>query len=148
MLSSANIGSALTIMGNPKNMLIQESTGIGFLDFLYRMLVPCLVALVLNYTFILIFFRTKFKKLDRDDDEESSRGPLFQKRHLPGDLMEEIHQLANSSHENIQEIRPTNLKGKIEKLVQQCTTVNGLQNCLVAVTLTVVYIYKKPIHPS
>lgn len=46
--TASNIGSALTITGNPQNMLIGIHSGIPFLRFSFVMLVPVIVALVLD----------------------------------------------------------------------------------------------------
>jgi Na+/H+ antiporter NhaD/arsenite permease-like protein len=55
--TASNIGSALTITGNPQNMYIGIQSGIPFLRFAVRMAVPVAAGLVLNYALIRLIFR-------------------------------------------------------------------------------------------
>jgi Na+/H+ antiporter NhaD/arsenite permease-like protein len=55
LATSANIGSASTILGNPKNMLIHATAHINFLEFSYHMVPPALFGLLLNCVFIVIY---------------------------------------------------------------------------------------------
>jgi len=57
MATSANIGSAATVLGNPKNMVIHNRAKINFLPFLVRMGPPALIGLVVNTIFLCIYFR-------------------------------------------------------------------------------------------
>lgn len=54
---SANIGSAVTPIGNPQNVLIGAVSGIPFFDFVARMIVPAAVCLVLAWVVIVLVFR-------------------------------------------------------------------------------------------
>lgn len=54
---SANIGSAVTPIGNPQNILIGAVSGIPFFDFVARMIVPAAVCLVLAWVVIVLVFR-------------------------------------------------------------------------------------------
>lgn len=48
LATSANIGSAASPVGNPQNMLIAASSGIGFAQFLRYLLLPSFLALAIN----------------------------------------------------------------------------------------------------
>lgn len=54
--TSSNIGSALTITGNPQNMYIGIQSGLPFLKFAMVMLLPVSAGLALNYWLIRWFF--------------------------------------------------------------------------------------------
>jgi len=55
--TSSNIGSSLTIMGNPQNALIAAiAPGITFLGFARTMFLPVLVGLALNTLYLLLWF--------------------------------------------------------------------------------------------
>jgi Na+/H+ antiporter NhaD/arsenite permease-like protein len=60
--TSSNIGSALTITGNPQNMYIGIQSGIPFLKFLLVMLLPVAIGLVLNYLVIRFIFRSDINR--------------------------------------------------------------------------------------
>lgn len=55
--TASNIGSALTITGNPQNMYIGIQSGIPFLKFAAVMLVPVALGLIINYLAIRLIFR-------------------------------------------------------------------------------------------
>ena len=56
--TSSNIGSSLTIIGNPQNALIASiSPGMGFLTFMKDMLLPVLLGLFLNTVALWCYFR-------------------------------------------------------------------------------------------
>lgn len=55
--TASNIGSALTVTGNPQNMYIGIQSAIPFLRFSLRMAVPVLAGLALNYALIRGIFR-------------------------------------------------------------------------------------------
>ena len=60
--TSANIGSAATIFGNPQNAFIASVTGVSLLDFIIAELPSALVGLALSIGLLhLIFFKTLFK---------------------------------------------------------------------------------------
>ncbi len=54
---AANVGSALTLTGNPQNMLIGVSSGIGYASFLAAMALPSLGGLVIVYLVVAFAFR-------------------------------------------------------------------------------------------
>ncbi|OQX21431.1 MAG: hypothetical protein BWK80_33400 [Desulfobacteraceae bacterium IS3] len=55
--TASNIGSAMTITGNPQNMYIGIQSGIPFLKFLIVMLPPVAAGLCVNYLVIRLMFR-------------------------------------------------------------------------------------------
>ena len=56
LATSANIGSALTLVGNPQNILIAMYSGIPFCQFIVLMAPVVLIAELLNYFFLLAFY--------------------------------------------------------------------------------------------
>ncbi|HEU6450013.1 MAG TPA: SLC13 family permease [Gemmatimonadaceae bacterium] len=56
---ASNVGSAMTITGNPQNMLIGVSSGIGYASFLAAMALPSLGGLLIVYLVIAFFFRAE-----------------------------------------------------------------------------------------
>jgi Na+/H+ antiporter NhaD/arsenite permease-like protein len=54
---ASNVGSAMTVTGNPQNMLIGVSSGIGYAPFLAAMALPALGGLLIVYLVIALAFR-------------------------------------------------------------------------------------------
>lgn len=57
LATSANIGSAMTIIGNPQNMLIGLYSGIHFLEFLKRLAPITAVGLIIDFFIIRFIYR-------------------------------------------------------------------------------------------
>lgn len=57
LATSANIGSALTLTGNPQNMIVGSLSGLNYLKFIAIMLVPVLLALLVNLLLAWFFYR-------------------------------------------------------------------------------------------
>lgn len=57
LASSANIGSAATLVGNPQNMIIGGMSGLGFLPFMAAALPAVGVALAINVGLLWALFR-------------------------------------------------------------------------------------------
>ena len=70
--TASNIGSALTITGNPQNMLIGIHSGIPFLRFMAVMAVPVLLALVLDGLLLSFVFREQLATRPLDKVPEPS----------------------------------------------------------------------------
>lgn len=67
LATSANIGSAATIIGNPQNILIGISSGISFSEFaLYLAPVACL-GMVLTWLLMILIYRHEFKPVQFDE---------------------------------------------------------------------------------
>ena len=58
---SANIGSMVTPVGNPQNILIANSSGLGFADFLGQLWLPALASLLLAFGLIWWVFRKSLR---------------------------------------------------------------------------------------
>lgn len=56
LATSANIGSAATLVGNPQNMIIGGMSGLAFTDFLLAALPAVALALAANVALLFIFF--------------------------------------------------------------------------------------------
>jgi len=54
---SSNIGSMATPIGNPQNILIATSSGLGFGDFASALTVPALTSLAVAWTLIVVIYR-------------------------------------------------------------------------------------------
>jgi Na+/H+ antiporter NhaD/arsenite permease-like protein len=57
LATGSNVGSALTIVGNPQNMLIGLWSGIGFAEFAWRMLVPVAGGLAITAGLLFWIYR-------------------------------------------------------------------------------------------
>jgi Na+/H+ antiporter NhaD/arsenite permease-like protein len=58
---ASNAGSAMTITGNPQNMLIGMNSGISFIDFLWHLFPISMMSLILIVFFVRKFFKSDFK---------------------------------------------------------------------------------------
>jgi Na+/H+ antiporter NhaD/arsenite permease-like protein len=57
---SSNIGSAMTITGNPQNMLIGINSGIGYAAFFYKLLPVSILGMVVVVFVVKWFYRSQF----------------------------------------------------------------------------------------
>ncbi|MEM3342057.1 MAG: SLC13 family permease [Thermoplasmata archaeon] len=57
-ITSANIGGAATMVGDPPNVIIGTSLGYSFLDFVFNTGPVALIALVLNITLFYLYYRS------------------------------------------------------------------------------------------
>ena len=70
---AANIGSGLTLIGNPQNMLIGESLDLSFSGYLWWALPPVLVSLIAEWGIITVLFRGKMHlEIIREQEPEKS----------------------------------------------------------------------------
>ena len=99
--TSANIGSAATIFGNPQNAFIASAAGVSLLNFFIALLPAALIGTVVGtlllylYFFRLIFFKTS----DENDETESIRdnnAAIRSQYTIPGTLAEERESVALS----------------------------------------------------
>lgn len=65
---SSNIGSAVTIIGNPQNMLIGQSGQLDFARFFFWCTPPSLLALLASYLIILWLYRYKIYDSEKQAD--------------------------------------------------------------------------------
>eukprot|EP00469_Lotharella_globosa_P012981 CAMPEP_0167783790 /NCGR_PEP_ID=MMETSP0111_2-20121227/7267_1 /TAXON_ID=91324 /ORGANISM="Lotharella globosa, Strain CCCM811" /LENGTH=519 /DNA_ID=CAMNT_0007674769 /DNA_START=149 /DNA_END=1708 /DNA_ORIENTATION=+ len=107
MATSANIGSAATPLGNPKNMVVHSEAGISFVDFVRKMGLPALAGLVLNTLLITLYFRnqlgsSKFSKdpalseddSDNEDDAEDDETAEMNKEFA---MMQKVSSMASTA---------------------------------------------------
>ncbi len=59
LATSANIGSAATLVGNPQNMIIGSMSGVGFTPFLLKAGPAALAGLALNAGLLWLYFRRR-----------------------------------------------------------------------------------------
>jgi Na+/H+ antiporter NhaD/arsenite permease-like protein len=57
LATSTNIGSALTLTGNPQNMIVGSLSGLSYLRFMALMAIPVAVALLVNALFAWLYYR-------------------------------------------------------------------------------------------
>jgi Na+/H+ antiporter NhaD/arsenite permease-like protein len=69
-IMSSNIGSAMTITGNPQNILIGINSGIPYASFLFHLLPVSIIGMVILVVVIRLFFRNEFKSKDRIQFQE------------------------------------------------------------------------------
>lgn len=58
---ATNVGSVATITGNPQNIIIGQSSGIGYLNFLAALAPVALVGFVICWSVIVLAFRHEFR---------------------------------------------------------------------------------------
>jgi len=101
--SNSNIGSALTITGNPQNAMIASiEPTITYANFLISMTIPCCIAWVLNWLMLLVWYRHGLGLVGGGDKK-----PVFLTKKLeyaahPDELAEMI-----ASHTKLTKIRDT-----------------------------------------
>jgi Na+/H+ antiporter NhaD/arsenite permease-like protein len=61
LVTAANIGSVATITGNPQNMLVGISSGIGFVEFTRSLGPIALIGLVVGWAVIVLVYRREFR---------------------------------------------------------------------------------------
>jgi Na+/H+ antiporter NhaD/arsenite permease-like protein len=67
---SSNIGSAVTIIGNPQNMLLGQMGNLRFDRFLFFCLLPSLLSLAASYLIIYFMYRGKFQRRETGEIKE------------------------------------------------------------------------------
>jgi arsenical pump membrane protein len=67
---AANTLSMMLLIGNPTNIIISDALNFGFLEYLEIMILPTIVATILTYLLLYLYFRKdlseKFKKLTNE----------------------------------------------------------------------------------
>lgn len=61
LVTAANVGSVATIMGNPQNMLVGLSSGIGFTPFFLALAPVALLGLGVIWAVIVVVYRAEFR---------------------------------------------------------------------------------------
>ena len=61
---ASNVGSAMTITGNPQNILIGMQSGIPYLNFLLHLLPVSFIGMILIVVVLKLFFKTEFGNKD------------------------------------------------------------------------------------
>ena len=69
---SANVGSALTLIGNPQNMLIGESLRLSFLGYLRQSAVPVVLGLLVVWGYIALLWRGRWLVMDQPLREDTA----------------------------------------------------------------------------
>ena len=97
--TSANIGSAATIFGNPQNAFIASAAGVSLLEFFMALLPAALVGTAASIGLLYLFFwRTVFEKYDVAADQAEREAGMHGNRNytIPGTLAEERESVALS----------------------------------------------------
>ena len=69
---SSNTGSAMTITGNPQNMLIGINSGISYSSFLFHLMPVSLIGMVIIYFVVKFLYPQNFKKINPIDPHAGS----------------------------------------------------------------------------
>ena len=83
---SSNIGSALTPIGNPQNVLIKMESGIGFLYFIERMSIPVIFGLLSEYLVLKAIYRKDLAKFAGTIQDVRSEMPNRQTSYMVGTI--------------------------------------------------------------
>ena len=96
--TSANIGSASTVFGNPQNAFIASAGNVALISFLITLLPAALIGICLSIGLLhLIFIREIFFAKDDKDDEEAQKGDNLEMRpYGAGTMAEERESIAIS----------------------------------------------------
>ncbi len=62
LATASNIGSVATITGNPQNMLVGMSSGLGYVEFLAELGPVALMGLLVDYGILVALFREEFAR--------------------------------------------------------------------------------------
>lgn len=73
LATSANIGSAATIIGNPQNMIIGGASKMDFFRFLEILFVPSVLGLAVSFIVVTLVFRGEFSPVRFTVPEEGRR---------------------------------------------------------------------------
>lgn len=76
---AVTIGSAMSPIGNPQNLLIALNGGIAdpFIGFFSRLLLPTVINLLLAYALLRLFYKKEFAPRDLSFDEEKIKDPAL-----------------------------------------------------------------------
>ncbi len=69
LCTSANTGSAMTLVGNPQNMLCASLGNLSYFDYLSDTFLITILALIVNYYMIVIIFRKEIDAIDLNQDD-------------------------------------------------------------------------------
>ena len=99
--TSANIGSAATIFGNPQNAFIASAAGVSLLSFFIALLPAALIGTAVGIILLYLFFFKLifFKSSDENDETESIRdnnAAIRSQYTIPATLAEERESVALS----------------------------------------------------
>lgn len=68
LATSSNIGSSLTLTGNPQNMIIGSLSKLGFLRFMALMSAPVVVSMLINLTLAWFYYGDRLRLADCPSD--------------------------------------------------------------------------------
>jgi Na+/H+ antiporter NhaD/arsenite permease-like protein len=68
LCTSANTGSAMTLVGNPQNMLCARLGNLSYFDYLNDTFLITVLALIVNYYMIVMIFRKEIEATDLNQD--------------------------------------------------------------------------------
>ena len=97
--TSANIGSAATIFGNPQNAFIASAAKVSLLEFFMALLPASIIGMFVSVAMLYGFFwRTVFEKYDKSEEEGEGASKEKGNRSyaIPGTLAEERESVALS----------------------------------------------------
>jgi Na+/H+ antiporter NhaD/arsenite permease-like protein len=71
LATSSNIGSALTLTGNPQNMIIGSISKLNFMKFVYVMLLPFFICMVINLALAALYYKKELVLPETSDNAEA-----------------------------------------------------------------------------
>lgn len=74
LVTSANIGSALTLTGNPQNMIVGSLSGLNYLKFIAIMAVPVIAAMVINSLLAWLYYRNHLRLAEPANSDHKDNG--------------------------------------------------------------------------
>ena len=81
LATSSNIGSALTLTGNPQNMIIGSLSKLNYGQFILFMALPVISAMLLNFFLLWIYYRNDLEICEKSaSSEEDSQFPIYHKK--------------------------------------------------------------------
>ena len=75
--TAANIGSALSPVGNPQNMIIAVVGGVKFLQFLQSIAISTLLGLIINYFIIINVYAIELNTISMSEHDEAEDSPIL-----------------------------------------------------------------------
>jgi Na+/H+ antiporter NhaD/arsenite permease-like protein len=82
LATSSNVGSALTLTGNPQNMIIGTESGFNYTRFLLLMLLPVGLAMLINLGLLWVYYRKDLDSLAPESAGETASYPPVNRKEL------------------------------------------------------------------
>lgn len=122
--TSANIGSAATVFGNPQNAFIASAAGVALIDFFIAELPAALFGTALSIGLLYLFFiKVVLGKYEHEEETESIHDGNVPKYNIPGNLADERASIA-LSHDQSEQPYQTSQLAKNREMVYSTENLN------------------------